>query len=184
MVDATILVDSEDGDAAAPLKYTAWLDIINKMLINVASYPGQKNSDGSTAAPFVNPVLATDPDTLNRLVFARYLVSWIHPLLGAAQQAFKAADIAKPYTAWSPYIRSVFGVAAFALGISVNVLKDSSKELTAANALENVPSMATPLALAQINNGTLFIPVAIKLFIDLLCEPIAAYLLEVYGIES
>lgn len=179
MVNAVILGDSEENASAAPPLWSGIFDVIAKALINAATYPQKSTSD--THPPFTTRVLPDDPTSLDRQVFARYMLSWIHPIMGAAQQSFKAGKVLKGYTTYSPYIRSMVGLAAFCLGIAINVEKDHVKELTASAALENVPGMLSPVALARINDDTLFIPFAVKLFVDLLCEPIAAYLILDYG---
>ena len=184
LVDYSVYSDSSSDDASqkkSPLSYIGYLNTIAKSLINVATYPGQKNADGTVAPPFVNPPIDPTTSSLDAQIFSGFLISWIIPLLAGGTQIANATGVSKSYSAWAPYIRSLVGVGSFGLGIATNVEKNSIKELTAAAALEHVPSMVSPLAVAQINDETFFIPLAVKLFIDVVLEPIAADLLVAYG---
>ena len=80
-------------------------------------------------------------------------------------------------SAWPGLVLSELLIGAV-LGIATNLEKDSTKTLTASSALENVPSMLSPLAVTAINSGTLEIPLGVKLFIDMILEPIAAALIS------
>ena len=45
--------------------------------INVVTYPGQKNPDGTTAEPFTTPPADPTANSLNAQVFAKLLLAWL-----------------------------------------------------------------------------------------------------------
>ena len=183
IVDAKVYDDS-GSDAAtrrSPLKYVGYLDTVFNTALVVLTYPGKKNADGTTAPPFVNPIIDFNNNTVHdRITYSKYIIGVVNPALTAVAQYAKANSLAAGYTTWAPYIRTVLGVSGFALGVAGSLTKTpvANDKVIVAGALEAVPGMVAPLAVQAINDGAFDIPLAIKLATDAILEPIAAALIS------
>jgi hypothetical protein len=145
-----------------PLKWTALADAIWGAALQVVVWPGAKNPDGTTAAPFTTPI--ADP-TVGNLGIWKYSLGFLGPLLGTVF-TLGAWNNPQPYSSWAPYLVAGNYAAAFGLGLAAEVEKNSPVTTAIISALEVVPRIVAPLATLAYNEDSEGAALVIKIVTD------------------
>lgn len=160
VADVWVLSDGELD--TRPLKWTALADAIWGAALQTVVWPGAKNPDGTTAAPFSTSM--ADP-TVGNLGIWKYSLGFLGPLLGTVF-TLGAWNGTKSYSSWAPYLVAGNYAAAFGLGLAAEIEKNASVTTAIISALEVLPRVVAPLATLALNEDNDGAALIIKIVTD------------------
>ncbi len=155
-----------------PSGMIGWIDIVSPLVLTILEWPGEPNSDGTTAPPFANNIDSAGPD--GAMIWPNWLLNFVPPIAGLCGQfadykpaALAAVEDEEPqWPEIGQYFTMVSAIAETVLSSIYNWGTDQSGSTKAAGILSNISNVIAPFATSDLAAETEGASEVIKLCVD------------------
>ncbi len=163
--------DTSRAVGQEPSGAIGWIDIVSPIILNILQWPGAKNSDGTTAAPFVNNIDGSGHD--GAMIWPVWLLGFVPPIVGLCGQfadyqpsgeqeggeGSEIPDIGQYFTMAS-------AIGSTIVGSIYNWGTNQQSNAKAAGILANISNVIAPFATKELTESTEGLSDVIKLIVD------------------